>query len=235
MEGQKSGTFGRVACFSTQTYKHMNSGEGGFLTTDDDEIIARAIIHSGSYMLYERHPAAPPREAFEHIRFETPNYSGRMDNLRAAILRPQLAALDEQCRRWNDLYRVTEAGLKQVCGLRLPKRPAAEYFVGSSIQFSLPGQSEATIRHFLACCDARGVPLKWFGDADPKGYTSRFDSWRYLGEPPSLPQTEQVLSTMCDMRLPLTFDEADCRLIVQIIAEVCETLFAPDDTGAQRP
>ncbi|MGB2210177.1 MAG: DegT/DnrJ/EryC1/StrS family aminotransferase, partial [Candidatus Puniceispirillaceae bacterium] len=52
--GIKSGNFGDVAAFSTQTYKHMNSGEGGFLTTDDDEMAARAIIHSGSYMLYER-------------------------------------------------------------------------------------------------------------------------------------------------------------------------------------
>ena len=57
----KSGNFGNVACFSTQTYKHMNSGEGGFLTTNDVDIAAQAIVLSGSYMLYEnamvrRHP-----------------------------------------------------------------------------------------------------------------------------------------------------------------------------------
>ena len=50
-QGTRSGNFGSVACFSTQTYKHMNSGEGGFLTTDNPEIAARAIILSGSYML----------------------------------------------------------------------------------------------------------------------------------------------------------------------------------------
>ena len=38
--GRRSGSFGKVACFSTQTYKHMNSGEGGLLTTDDDDIMA---------------------------------------------------------------------------------------------------------------------------------------------------------------------------------------------------
>lgn len=230
--GKKSGSFGLVGCFSTQTYKHMNSGEGGFMTTDDDEVMARAIIYSGSYMLYERHLAAPPKETFARIRFETPNYSGRMDNLRAAILRPQLAALDEQCRRWNELYRITESGLKQIPCIRLPERPEAEEFVASSIQFALPDQNEADIQHFLKRCDARGVPLKWFGDADPKGYTSRFDSWRYLGEAPSLPQTERVLATMCDMRLPLTFDEADCRLIVRIIAKVCDELFLSAEPGA---
>ena len=39
--GIRSGNFGKVAAFSTQTYKHMNSGEGGFLTTNDAEIAAR--------------------------------------------------------------------------------------------------------------------------------------------------------------------------------------------------
>ncbi|MGB1236688.1 MAG: DegT/DnrJ/EryC1/StrS family aminotransferase, partial [Pseudomonadales bacterium] len=38
----RSGSFGRVGCFSTQTYKHLNSGEGGFLCTDDPEVIAKA-------------------------------------------------------------------------------------------------------------------------------------------------------------------------------------------------
>ncbi len=220
--GRKSGTFGRVACFSAQTYKHINSGEGGFLTTDDDDVMAKAIIYSGSYMLFERHLAAPPKEAFARIRFETPNYSGRMDNLRAAILRPQVKNLDEQCRRWNQLYNAAAEGLSQIKGIRLPVRPAAEYFVGSSIQFSLPDYDAATIARFIARCEEQGVPLKWFGDADPKGYTSRFDSWQYMGQMPDLPETRRVLATMCDMRLPLTFVEEDCRQITQIIAQVFE-------------
>jgi len=42
-DGKPSGSFGRAACFSTQTYKHINSGEGGFLTTNDEEVMAKAI------------------------------------------------------------------------------------------------------------------------------------------------------------------------------------------------
>lgn len=30
----------------------MNSGEGGLLVTDDPDVIARAIMYSGSYMLF---------------------------------------------------------------------------------------------------------------------------------------------------------------------------------------
>jgi hypothetical protein len=66
--------------------------------------MARAIMLSGSYMIYTKHRAAPPPEAFESVRLVTPNISGRRDNLRAAILRPQLRRLDSQCQAWNDRY-----------------------------------------------------------------------------------------------------------------------------------
>lgn len=222
--GRKSGTFGRVGCFSTQTYKHINSGEGGLLIADDEELMAKAIMHSGSYMLYDRHLAGPSKEAFERIRFETPNYSGRMDNLRAAILRPQLRNLDRQCERWNELYKATEEGLRDIKGVRIPQRPQSEYFVGSSIQFSLPHLSQEVFTRFIQGCEENGVSIKWFGDPDPKGYTSRFDSWRYLDVTPSLPKTESVLETMCDMRLPLTFDVEDCRTITTVISEALRLL-----------
>ncbi|HSG56119.1 MAG TPA: DegT/DnrJ/EryC1/StrS family aminotransferase, partial [Paracoccaceae bacterium] len=55
--GRLSGTDGVIGCYSTQTYKHLNSGEGGFLITNDDEVMARAVMLSGSYMLYPRHLA----------------------------------------------------------------------------------------------------------------------------------------------------------------------------------
>ncbi|HBH32196.1 MAG TPA: aminotransferase, partial [Desulfofustis sp.] len=43
---------------------------------------------------------------------------------------------------------------------------------------------------------------------------------------PSLPNTDRILRTMCDMRIPLTFSEEDCREIVEIISDVAKrTLF----------
>ncbi len=89
--GRRSGSFGKVACFSTQTYKHINSGEGGFLTTGNTDVAARATILSGSYMMYDRHGADPATEAFATARYQMPNCSARMDVLCAAILCAQLA------------------------------------------------------------------------------------------------------------------------------------------------
>lgn len=218
--GVASGRHGLAGCYSTQTYKHMNSGEGGFLITDDAELAARAIMLSGSYMLYGRHTAAPPPEAFETVRYETPNMSGRMDNLRAAILRPQLRALPDQCARWNDRYRVLEDGLRDTPGLQVIERSNGETYVGSSFQFLLPDWAPEKVTDLLARCAARGVELKWFGGAEPVAFTSRYDSWRYAPEQ-SLPVTDRVLAGLMDMRVPLTFSLEDCAIIARIIkAEV---------------
>ena len=221
----KSGAHGLAACYSTQTYKHINSGEGGFITSDDEELMARATILSGSYMLYGRHDSVPDDTVFDRVRLETPNCSGRMDNLRAAILRPQLAELDRLVDEWNVRYWAIEKVLGSVPGVRLPKRPEQETYVGSSIQFQVPGLDESGIRALLEKCLARGVELKWFGAAEPVAFTSRYDSWRYL-EQQSLPETDRILASLLDMRIPLTFSVEDCRQIGRIIGDCLETFRA---------
>ncbi len=218
-KGRPSGTFGKVGCFSTQTYKHLNSGEGGLLTTDDPEIMRRAVILSGSYMLFDRHLAAPAADSFGDVRLQTPNCSGRMDNLRAAVLRPQLAELAERRERWNRLYRVLEEGFGQAESIVLIPRPPEEDFVGSSIQFRLPDLPRDRIEAFISGCERRNIPLKWYGRYEPEDYTSRYDSWRYLGNTRRVPNTEKVLASLCDLRIPLTFDEEDCREIVRLVGE----------------
>ncbi len=218
--GVPSGRHGLIGCYSTQTYKHMNSGEGGFLVTDDDEVMARAIMLSGSYMLYGRNGTVPPAEVFERVKYDTPNVSGRMDHLRAAILRPQLRKIDAQCAAWNARYRVVEEGLRGTPGLTLVERPEAERYVGSSIQVLLLDWAPEAVQEVVQRCLGRGVELKWFGGAEPTGFTSRYDSWRYAPSEP-MPKSDRILRGIIDMRLPLTFSLEDCALIARIIrAEV---------------
>ncbi|MBV2360546.1 DegT/DnrJ/EryC1/StrS family aminotransferase [Thalassococcus sp. CAU 1522] len=222
--GVPSGRHGAVGCYSTQTYKHINSGEGGFLVTDDEEIAARAVMLSGSYMLYERHLAAPGPEVFERVKYVTPNVSGRMDHLRAAILRPQLRALNSQADAWNARYSVVEDGLRGTPGLTLVERDPRGRFVGSSFQFLLLDWAAERVADVVARCAARGVELKWFGGAEPKGFTSRYDSWRYAESAP-MPASDRILAGILDMRLPLTFSVDDCALIARIVRSEVSAVF----------
>jgi len=218
-DGELSGNYGHVACFSTQTYKHLNSGEGGFLTTNDAELAARAIVLSGSYMLFERHGAAPSVDVFDAVRLETPNCSGRMDNVRAAMLLPQLESLAENCERWNERHRAMQQSIEGSNQLVLPAQHPKSVRVGSSLQFRAPEFSADECRAFVRACSELGVELKWFGDPNPVAFTSQHSSWKYV-EPHDLPETDRVLSTLFDVRIPLTFSVADCALIGQIIATV---------------
>lgn len=233
--GVPSGRHGLIGCYSTQTYKHMNSGEGGLLVTDDAEMAARMILLSGSYMLYGRHRAAPEEEVFRRLRLDVPNVSGRMDNLRAAVLRPQIGMLAERRDRWATLYRGMEAGLAATPGLRLIPRPEEERYMGSSFQFLLPGWEAARVNALVARCAARGVEMKWFGAPEPVAFTSRYEHWAYA-KPQPCPQTDRVLAGLIDMRLPLTFSPEDVALIARIIraevlavgqAETVENVAAP--------
>ena len=218
--GKKSGTFGLIACFSTQTYKHLNSGEGGFLTSNNPQVMARAIMHSGSYMLFERHDAAPDASVFDDIKLDTPNYSGRMDNLRATILRAQLPLLDENCSRWNERYQVLEQRLRKNPQIQLSLRPPKEYYVGSSLQFRVKSLPTDKINNFVSTCAKRGIELKWFGGKEPHGFTSRYDSWRYIESKQHLPNTLSILATTFDLRIPLTFSVEDMVVIGEIIGDV---------------
>ncbi|MDB9958196.1 DegT/DnrJ/EryC1/StrS family aminotransferase [Oceanospirillaceae bacterium] len=219
-EGKKSGNFGQVAAFSLQTYKHLNTGEGGLVVTDDAMIAARLIMHSGSYMLYERHGAAPKPEVFENIRLTSANMSGRMDNIRAAIGLSQMPKLDENCARWNSRYAILHNTIAAVAGLDIPLRDDRESFVGSSLQFRPTSLSLAQIPAFIEACAAQGVELKWFGDDKPKAFTSRYDSWHYIDPMPHLPNTLKALEKTLDLRVPLTFNDEDCYLIGAVIEQV---------------
>lgn len=169
-------------------------------------------------MLYERHGAGPTPEAFADARYDMPNCSARMDALRAAILRPQLAELDTNIARWNARYALVEERLEAQHGIATIKLPSAEAHVGSSIQFRLPEFTAEQCRAMLDAAAARGVELKWFGAKEPAGFTSAHHSWRYVPAQ-SLPTTDRIMATLFDMRLPLSFSRGDCALIAELICD----------------
>ena len=81
---------------------------------------------------------------------------------------------------------------------------------------------EKLIPKFIESCIKRGVDLKWFGNKEPKAFTSRYDSWTYLRDLPVLDKTLLYLSRTIDMRIPLTFTKNDCLIITQIIESELE-------------
>lgn len=216
-DGRHTGTWGQVGCYSAQTYKHINAGEGGLLVTDDDDLAAQAILMSGSYMMYDQHILKPAAEVFERWKYVTPNFSMRMSNLAASLLRPQINQLADRGRRWNHIYATLERELGKAKHLTVPARKPEEEFVASSIQFTLD-LNRAQIERFIQECTARGLYIKWFGAASPVAFTSNYEHWHYIDHRPDLPNAKAVLNQLFDLRTPLSLTDDDCVLIGHIVA-----------------
>ncbi len=212
-DNKPTGTFGIAGCFSTQSFKHVNSGEGGLLVTDDEDLAAKAILFSGSYMLYGQHGARPAAEVFERHRLLIPNFSMRMSALAAALVRPQLAELERRAQVWNERYVELASALGDLPRVTVPVRDAKEGYVASSIQFSVDHPDVAA---FVETVAQSGVFLKWFGADEPLGFTSRFDHWRYHSEQ-QLTKTRQVLAGLIDMRIPLAMTSEQAAQVASIV------------------
>jgi dTDP-4-amino-4,6-dideoxygalactose transaminase len=217
-DGKHTGTWGKVGCYSAQTYKHINAGEGGLLVTDDDDIAAQAILMSGCYMMYDQHILKPGPDVFERWKYVTPNFSMRMSNLAAALLRPQIGQLAERGRRWNHIYTTLARELTKSSLVSVPARDVKEEFIASSIQFTL-NLKPHQIEHFLKECDVRGLYIKWFGTPAPIAFTSNYEHWHYLASKPDVPHSKAVLDQLLDLRTPLSLTNDDCVLIGAIVSK----------------
>ncbi len=214
--GTQTGCFGVAAAFSSQSFKQFNTGEGGLIVTDNADIAVRAILMSGSYMLYEQHAAAPSPDVFERWKGQCANHSMRMSALTAAILRPQLPLLAARNKRWREIHDRIANRLRRHQMLRLPHRPQAEDYTPTSIQFFLAGNK---IEAVLEQSAKHGVPIKFFGGDKAIGFTSRSPHWEYISGDQQVSQSERVLSSLCDVRLPLGLTDQQADILADVITE----------------
>jgi len=231
-EGQQLGRRARVACFSTQSAKMINSGEGGFLCTDDEEIAAKAICYAGCYEgLVAQHVVAPSREVFDAVKKETPNYSLRMSDLTACCVRPQLDNLEERISKYNDRYDAIVSQLASAAAhFHIPPIDERVRPVCDSLQINLRGMDSAQIDAFLDNSKRRGVPVGLFGSKDN---ARNFRNWRYSPIATDIPFTESLIAAAIDVRLPLSFEDAEIAQIGDVLlAALDDTMGAGRSTGS---
>lgn len=206
--GKNIGTLGRIGCFSFQSYKMVNAGEGGILVTDDADLVAQAIIMSGAYEHnWNKHPVL--KDAFAKWQNQLPLYNLRMSNLSAAVIRPQLGEIARRIADGRKGHDYVAAKLNTSDWLQVPDKLPPEDRAPDSIQFNLIGMSTEHMKAFADASAAQGVKVQIFGQS--RDNARAFWNWQFLGDIPDLPQTRAMLMTACDVRLParLTRDELD--------------------------
>ena len=125
-KGQMAGTLGDVVCFSLQQSKHIPSGEGGIIATDDPEVYKRAALYSNCGMAWYRYGLeAPVPEPVGGIRIRGHfafGHNYRMNELQAAVALAQLAKLPEFNAMRRERVAVVEDELGGVEGIEIAQR-----------------------------------------------------------------------------------------------------------------
>lgn len=103
------GSFGIISTFSFYPNKHITTGEGGMLVTDDEKLAQRC--RSLRNLCFQSH------KRFVH---EELGWNFRMTNMQAALGVAQLERLDEFVQRKRRMGRCYTEQLSNVPGLQLP-------------------------------------------------------------------------------------------------------------------
>ena len=222
--GQRIGTLGHVGCFSFQSYKMLNAGEGGILLTDDADLIARAVILSGAYEHnWKKHPVL--HDAFAKWQNKLPLYNLRLSNLSAAVIRPQLAELDRRVRDGRRNHDHVAARLDQSSWITVPPSLPQEDRAPDSLQFTLCDMTDADVDAFVETAKAMGVAIQVFGRSTDNARA--FWNWEFLGPAPALPKTRMMLSRACDCRLPARLTVAECDAVADVILSAVDHVMRP--------
>lgn len=222
--GRKIGTIGKVGCFSFQSYKLVNAGEGGILITDDPEIAARCVIMSGAYESnWKKHPGM--QNSYMLWQNKLPLYNMRMQNLSAAVIRPQLCEVAGRVAKGRAGHDRVADRLNDCDWLVVPPPLGPEERAPDSIQFNLRGDwTDAQALSFQTEAKRRGVTVQVFGLSENNARA--FWNWEFLGPVPDLPKTRAMLMRACDVRLPTRLSNAELDFIAAALVSAAEDVKA---------
>lgn len=213
--GRKIGTIGRIGCFSFQSYKLVNAGEGGMFVTDDPELAARAVIMSGAYEHnWKKHPGL--QNSFVNWQNRLPLYNMRMQNLSAAVIRPQIGEIAGRVAAGRRNHDYVADRLNHSPWIDVPPALPQEERAPDSLQFNLVSfGSDDEARAFQEASKTRGVSVQVFGlSADN---ARAYWNWQFLGDQPDLPRTRGMLMRACDLRLPARLTTAELDTIADAL------------------
>jgi len=153
-KGKPCGSFGDISTFSFYPNKHITTGEGGMIVTDDD--VLAETCRSLRNLCFQ------PQKRFVHERL---GWNLRMTNLQAALGLAQLERLDEFVARKRAMGKRYTELLKDLPGLQLPlaKTDYAEniYWVfGLVLNDDVPFDAEEAMRR-LAKAGIGTRPFFW--------------------------------------------------------------------------
>ncbi|HEY4812624.1 MAG TPA: DegT/DnrJ/EryC1/StrS family aminotransferase [Solirubrobacteraceae bacterium] len=208
--GRQVGTVGQLGAFSFFSKKQLCVGEGGMVTTADEELAAKVRLlrsHAMTSGTWDRHSGRTDTYDVVGLGF---NY--RIDEPRAALGLSRLGRLDSDIAKRRAIVRAYREQLAGIPGLELPWDDSA---VERSSHFAFPvllADREARDR-FRDDLKDNGVQTTWY----PALHT--FTECQQLAPAGGLPGAEQAAARHCALPLSSTMDEAAVAIVVEAVKQ----------------
>lgn len=203
---QFAGTFG-LATFSLYATKNMTTGEGGIITTDDDELAdrLRLLRNQGMRARYQ---------------YEMAGNNYRLTDLQAAVGIPQLARYADTVERRRSNARRLSAGLEDVAGIEIPRELDDRGHVWHQYTIRVTESAGISRDELAAKLSERGVGS---GVYYPKLV---FDYEAYADHPQirrsEVPVAEQLTHQVLSLPVHAALETADLDAIVRAVTEIVE-------------
>lgn len=108
--GKKVGTFGKMGCFSFHPRKTLTTGEGGAISTNDEQLAQRLRLLRSHGML----------RSSQGVEFVLPGYNYRLTNFQAAMGRSQLRKFDGWLKQRQFLSQAYDSAFSGINEIRCP-------------------------------------------------------------------------------------------------------------------
>jgi perosamine synthetase len=107
--GRKVGTYGLAGCFSFQASKNLNSGEGGAILTNDEDLRERCYTFHNN--------GSGSRPAGRSFAYNSTGCNLRMTEFQAALLMAQMTRIEAQARTRTENASYLTSMLREISGI----------------------------------------------------------------------------------------------------------------------
>lgn len=228
LRGRRLGTIGRAGCFSTQSDKSINTGEGGFLVTDDDELFERAVVLSGAYEGRLRRHLGGSDPVTDDLNL--PLFNFRMDEIRGAVAASQMERLALRVKLLRSNYAYVAERLERLDGLALRTPVAPDAYLGEALLFRFRDADPEDVSWAARALRAEGIEVRALGCRSDVNVRC-FWNWRFAFPgaereqiEASLPRTTRLLKETIDVPLAPRLTREDCDELIEAVTKVAGAL-----------
>ena len=193
--GQRLGSLGTVGCFSFDYYKVVVSGEGGFLTTDDEWLYTRAQSWHDTAACWR--PDRFARERREGELFAGENY--RMSELEGAVALAQIRKTDAMLAGYRRAKKLIKDGIDKSPCVRFRRLTDEQGDTAICLILFLPN-SEVT-RKAIEALHAEGVPAGGVYDSKVRDWHI-YTYWEHILDKKSVAKDGLPWSAVPEAELP---------------------------------